>query len=499
MGRVALGITLSLLTSAALALRLWQIDFGLPEWLHPDEPIKAEKALAIAGGDLNPHYFWHPSFLLYATAAAVRTAQAWGWAVDTADAILAGRIVNAALGALTVPLTFLLGRATAGTAVGLGAAALLTVAPLHVFCSHYLKEDVALTFWLMAASLAAIRIAQSGGTGAYAACGALCGAAIASKYTGMLALALPYLAHGERQHRERRQLAVLTGAAAAGFVALTPFSVLDAWSFVQGVAHEGGYAVAGKTTVAIAPVDYFWTFHLRYSIAPGLGWTGTLSALAGLAAALRQPTAVHRMITAFVVLGYSIFENSPYKPPPNFDRYVLPLLPFLAVLAMIGLQAQRRRSEVLAGILLLLVLGEPATRSMRLLASVEPDTRERARSWILAELPARARIVAEGKLLSDLGDPVLAYAPQLRDRDVTYVFSLAQVRESLEQFDYAIASSFLYDRYVRFGAGDPGTRSFYAELLGREPVVVFSAPVVSYGFHNPTIRIYRLAGATGRR
>ncbi|MBI1813807.1 MAG: glycosyltransferase family 39 protein [Deltaproteobacteria bacterium] len=480
------------LSGAALALRLWHIDFGLPEFFHPDEPIKAQKALAIAAGDLNPHYFWHPSFMLYTTAVAVRLF-AWNdGPVDPTRVVLIGRVVNATFGALTIPLTFLLGRAIAGSAVGLGAAALLTVAPLPVFCSHYLKEDAPLTFWIVAAAVAALRLTRRGTTRDYIVAGLLCGAAIATKYTGLLALLLPFLAHRERPGHEPRQLRWLGFAAMIAFITLTPFAVLDTWQFARGVGHEGSNVVTGMATSALSPLPFLWTFHLRYSIAPGLGWLATALALVGFVWALRQPTASYRVVTAFVALGYTIFENSPYKPPPNFDRYVLPLLPFLAVLAMVGVRALRRRVPLLAVAVLAALLIEPTVRSLQLLTTMTPDTRERAAEWLRANLPPGARIILEGQLVDDEGHPVVAYAPHLTKANATYVFSLAQRPERLGEFDYAVASSFMYDRFVRFGAGDPSAAAFYRTLFARPLAAEFAPPTSSYGFHNPTLRVYRL-------
>jgi len=481
-----------LLTVAALTLRLWHIGFGLPAWYHPDEPIKADKALAIAAGDLDPHYFWHPSFMLYTTAAGLRIAEHWGAPADAAHAIRAGRIVNALLGTLTIPLTFWLGWRVGGRGIGLGAAALLAVAPLHVFCSHYLKEDVPLTFWVVATALAALQVARRGKSSDYVVAGLLCGAAIATKYTGLLALLLPYLAHRERSGPERGQLARFGLATAAGFLLLTPFAAIDVIGFGTGLAHEGSHVVTGMKTSALSPLPFLWTFHLRYSIAPGLGWAATGLALAGFVLALRRATPAHRLLTAFVALGYTVFENSPYKPPPNFDRYVVPLLPFLAVLALLAVSELRKRSAALAALALALALLEPATRTVALLRAVEPDTRALARQWLESHVAPGARIVLEGELVTDEGAPVVAYTPQLTGPDVTYTFSLARLGEPLSHFDYAVASSFIYDRFVRFGAGDSETRSFYRRLFSRTPVAEFSAPLGSYGFHNPTLRIYRL-------
>jgi hypothetical protein len=54
----------------ALLFRLWGVNYDLPYSYHPDKPV----ALAILQtmlktGDLNPHFFHWPSFLLYINLA----------------------------------------------------------------------------------------------------------------------------------------------------------------------------------------------------------------------------------------------------------------------------------------------------------------------------------------------------------------------------------------------------------------------------------------------
>ena len=73
--RAAVGV---LLVALAFALRLWNLRFGLPDWYHPDEPRKAGIVLRMARGDPDPGYFYHPSFMLYASALTLRQIDARG-------------------------------------------------------------------------------------------------------------------------------------------------------------------------------------------------------------------------------------------------------------------------------------------------------------------------------------------------------------------------------------------------------------------------------------
>ena len=64
-GRVALVFIIL----CALAIHLWGLDFGLPQALHPDEPIVVTRAQFMAAtNDTNPEAFHWPSLQIYLLA-----------------------------------------------------------------------------------------------------------------------------------------------------------------------------------------------------------------------------------------------------------------------------------------------------------------------------------------------------------------------------------------------------------------------------------------------
>jgi 4-amino-4-deoxy-L-arabinose transferase-like glycosyltransferase len=510
MRRTQARVAVAALTGIGLLLRLWNLRFGLPDWYHPDEPMKADIVVAMMRGEWHPQYFYHPSFMLYA-AVVVRRFLSIG-ENDAQAAVFAGRLTTALLGAATIPLTYVAGCLARGRWAGVAAAALLAIAPLHVVCSHYLKEDVPMTFWAVAAVAAALAMAGRGRRRDYALAGLCAGLCAGTKYTGFLFWVLPWLAHRERTAHEdagRRgpSMRWAVGGAVAGFLVATPYAVLDPGAFLFGVGHESGNVAAGRGGVTISPLPYLWTFHLRYSIVPGFGLLPTFLAGAGLVAALRRATPAARLLSATVIGVYSVIENSPFKPPPNFDRYAVPLVPFLALLAADAVLALRRRlgerlgrRTAIAGTALCsLAIGiGPAIYTARLDAAMATDTRAAARAWLMAHTTARERVLLEGAL-NARGKLVPSYVPALpADRAATYCYSLGQFADRLADYDLVVASSFMYDRYLHLGAEPRDRRQFYETLFGRHELAAEFHPAVrSYGFHNPTIRIYRVRSPSG--
>ena len=152
---------------AALALRIWGIDFGLPNTLtRPDETTLVHRALAIGAGDLNPHFFRYPSLHFYVLAlvyglyyvAGLATGRFDGvedfqyeFFTDPSNVFILGRLVSAAMGTASVLLVYYIARRWGGRGAGLLSALFLGVAFLHVRDSHFLTLDVPATFYLLVA------------------------------------------------------------------------------------------------------------------------------------------------------------------------------------------------------------------------------------------------------------------------------------------------------------------------------------------------------------
>ena len=59
-------LTLLSILGVALALRAYGVAANLPDYPGWDEPEIVERAFAVGGGDLNPHFFrWPGSLLIY--------------------------------------------------------------------------------------------------------------------------------------------------------------------------------------------------------------------------------------------------------------------------------------------------------------------------------------------------------------------------------------------------------------------------------------------------
>ena len=106
------------------ALRVYGLDFGLPHpQVRPDEGVLLHRALSVASGDLNPHFFNYPTLHIYLNALACglyyllllgigsvdgSSQFAARFVYDPSELYLVGRSLSALFGTATIPACALL-------------------------------------------------------------------------------------------------------------------------------------------------------------------------------------------------------------------------------------------------------------------------------------------------------------------------------------------------------------------------------------------------------
>jgi 4-amino-4-deoxy-L-arabinose transferase-like glycosyltransferase len=407
-------ILLFLILAAALAARAWHLTAGVPHAVGIDEPQVVDRALRILRtGDWNPHLFDYPSLVIYLHAAVAIARFLWGalsgeWASLDAYRIeavyAAGRFVAALIGAATVWLTYRLGVELGARRAALLGAAFLAVRPLHVRESHFILTDVPMTALTTLAVWLSVRAARLGSVGAYACAGAACGLAAAAKYNGGLALVAAvtaWLVSGRASPGRWRTAGALAAAAALGFVAGAPYTVLDMPAFLDGFAAQFS-RFAGPPRGA----DPAWLIYLKH-LSPAWGKWSVPAALAGIAILLSRRLTRWRWMPAIVfTLAYFYVLSS---HGPVFGRYTLPVLPMIdlfaacAVVEIVRVAAGRiaalskppAQRAVLATVAALLLFGNARETVRWLDQQKRSDTRAIATDWLKRSAPKGTRLAVE--------------------------------------------------------------------------------------------------------
>ena len=406
-------LVLALILAAGFALRVWNIDYGLPFVYSIDEGTHfTSRAVEMFWQDLDPGYYQNPSAYTYIVYALLRVMYGpLGFVFDLrfgnvteqfdkdpTQIWIAARVLAAALCMGGVAATYWAARRLWGVREGLAAAAVLAFAFLPVAYSRVAVTDVGALAGVSLSLAFAVLAYERGRTRDYALAGAAAGLAVAFKYTAGLALLPLAIAALARLRgdgaRAAGGLALGTALAAVVFVLLNPylFGSLDAWwSDLRDQAEVA--ADQPKPGQESGGISYYLD-----SLTWGLGWAAALAALAGAGLELRRSVVRGLMLVAVPLALFAYLSTQ----SRYFGRWLLPAYPALAMLAAAALAQlsslvpnARWRPLALAGAALLVVLQPLAAdiRSARVLG--RDDTRQQARDWIEARRVPGLRVSVE--------------------------------------------------------------------------------------------------------
>lgn len=397
----------------ALVLRLWNIDY--PDWKSADEQDTIDRALLLGHQGLNPGWFIYPSLFYYVLflidGIVYVVGSLTGYFSSPEDFArfyfahplvlhLVGRGLTLACGLACLVVTFWIGREGWGVGVGLAATGLLAISPVYLMASREAKPDILMTLLLLLAAWTILRYLYTDRAIWLWGASVLIGLAASAKYPaamGVLWLVVaPWISRRGPEAIAKSVLAL--SLAGAGFVAGTPFAVLD-WSTFHAFLNElASYMNRSWYGGEDQPIGYL--VYLFQVLPWALGWPAALLGLTGLARWLFWGRPRERLLAGFVVALYAWMGYSRVVRP----HYLLPLYPVVALagadlvrVAVARLWSARPAvSRVMLGSIITACLLPPVALSVRetLLLNAR-DTRELAGVWIAEHLPPGTRILSE--------------------------------------------------------------------------------------------------------
>ncbi|HNX68469.1 MAG TPA: glycosyltransferase family 87 protein [Candidatus Omnitrophota bacterium] len=439
------GLLLLGILGLAFAVRVWGVGFGLPYLYHADEPVVVNHALAYGSGDLNPHFFNIPplvSYLLFVCYGifyavglgtgyfhSVRDLETLFYLDPSVFYLIARGVFGVLLGTATVGALYRLVKRFRDAEQALLAALFLAVNFLHARDSHYLYTDIPLLLVLVSGMGVFLRIPGNSapgvqceegtgpeGAGVHWLSGVMIGLAAAVKYNGIF-LAVPYVWICLRTVPPSKWLTAWLAAgvgSAVTFLALNPYALLDHGFFIKEILEQKASNSGG--------MPFF--HHFRYSLTGAMGAIGLAGAvLGGVRMAFSRKPVAEAMV--LFVAGYFLVLVKWGQP---YDRYVLPLIPFLciALADMVGAINRRLtpgadlgergtkggrlegvRPLLFAGLIVLVAFPPLAKILMwdRLMA--RPDTRTLAKEWIERNIPGGSAVAID----QEFHVPRLAFTP----------------------------------------------------------------------------------------
>ncbi len=463
-------IVIILLT--ALLVRLWGVNYDLPYIYHPDEPTYIAISQNIfKTGDLNPHFFNYPSLFFYINALAYIPYYLLGkllgvfhtpgdilppisLAMGVTQAqmpttVLLGRIVTIIFGVGTVGLVYFVGNQITGRpAVGMLASLMVAIAPTNVQHSRLITPDTLVTFFSLASFLASILVYQQGKTWQYVVAGICVGLTASSKYNGsliVLPLLLAHFLHYGKAAFKQPKLYMALLLCAIGFLAATPYAILDSAKFLSDLRFEAQHYSTGHAGMEGNSLE--WYLNYMWNTGGGLYLFAALGMLYGF---IWRPK--ETILLSIFPLAYFVFISSFVV---RNDRTFLPLTPFLFLLAAwflmilfdkiraLRTKSLRRLFFAILVSLAIIALAHPVSKTIadtQRLTTV--NSRETARIWINNNLPPGSKIAIES--YSPFVDPS-RFSVQGFGRIIEH-----EPEWYIEQgFDYLVFSQGMYGRFYK--------------------------------------------------
>jgi len=410
----------------AVALRVWNVDIGLPYLYHPDEPRYIGGAQTLFKTlDLNPRALTDisPGAFVYVVNAIAYvpyfvggnllgvfhgvadipppTVLNMGVARTTlSTTILLGRYVSIGFGVGSVLLVYLIGRRLiTAAAAGIVAALMLAVSPDAVYHSRLVTPDTFVVFFVLLTFLGAGGILKYFRRRDYALVGIALGCLASAKISGLVVVIPVLMAllqrKGWRSILNRRMMG-LFAAGAIAYVVTTPYVLVDPIKVVSDNLNEVRHYADGHPGMEGETLAYYIGYLWRSD-----GFVCALMIVEILRGLLRKSIQVVFLalfpISYFILISIFVVRN---------DRTLLPIMPFMYVLAAsclvnvsTTLMADRRTKLGIATFLAVVgvttCISLASTISMTESSAALIGSREAARVWIQGNLPLGSRIVFE--------------------------------------------------------------------------------------------------------
>lgn len=406
--------------STGLFLRLYTVNFGLPAIYDPDELMFQLGAVRmLRDGNLNPGWFGHPATTTMYLLALIHVfvfvfglaAGIFGSVAQFGELIysnptwvmLPGRIAMVIFSVGTLFLTYKLARISLNSLSAIIALLLLAWSPLHIGYSQVIRSDIMAVFFMLLTMLCACRITHNCSRKTLAGAAIWTALAIATKWPFALcglsvAAAIIWFgrSHGVAARETMLTLAVYGAATFVLLLCISPYLWLEHETLIRNLSGEAQTVHLGAN--GGNPMENAW-WYISDPLQYALGLPALLFAIWG-GWLLRQTAFFIAVLLPLMAGFFTIicFQNIVW------DRWALPLLPPLAILAGYGFSnfwkslvsrlGATHAKIIIAGVTVLTVI-TPLLGARDLTASRMNDTRAIASQWARTHVPSGSTVLIE--------------------------------------------------------------------------------------------------------
>ena len=482
----------------AAVLRFYNVNWDNGNLFHPDERNIANAVSTInLFTQMDPKFYAYGGFLIYLykfTAEILvvifsnpSISHDWGWIN------VIGRSYSAFFSVLTIFPIYFLGVKVFSRSAALLSCLLFALTVSSIQTAHFSTTESLLTLITVLTTYLSLIIFEKPSNKLAIITGLILGIGIATKTTGIVFFLSPMISLGIIFYKETiprfktiSYLVIMAACAFLIFSMFSPFTFLNWVKFLESMRYENGVVLG--TNQVVYTLQFSHTIPYIFQI-KNLFWQLGLFAgiaLIGTAVTIFQKIK-ERKITFFIFLSfplvYFLYIGSWYT---KFNRYVVPLLPFLILLGSNLLIYLLLRYKVAGRLLLTLTIGATILWALAFFSIyTQKQTRIAASEWIYKHVPVGKFILSEHwdeglPIPLPQGNPssyrqlsLAIYEPDNEEKIDYYANNLSEA-------DYVtINSRRLYGTLLYLPEKYPITKRYYEYLfsgkLGYEKVAEFSS------------------------
>jgi len=433
-------IVFILLTS--LILKIWYIDWGLPNLYNHDEINHIEEALQVGSGKLEPEGLKHGTLIAYLLFLEYGFLYILGkvtgnylsvndfvlsYATDPTMVFVVGRVTIVLLSVGSIFFTYLAGKKLFNERIGIISAIFIAFSPIHFIHSTFVKDDIpatffcALFFYFISLYFLHDNSSLKKKDRFYSISGFVLGLAIAAKLTaipGIITFCLAFIlketteAKGYRKYQlvDRRFLKGIIFVFAGFFIA-DPYAVIKYKKFIYGILSlKNEYTTTTMVTTVRFPQIFYFTDHLPNMIGIPL----TIFLLISVIYFVFKPSNKLILLLSFPISYYLLFNDV-----VGYAYHILTALPFIVILcsvlldkiiSMIKNKYNAIPSKALMVTLIILLIAPEVLNTVRYIYVLgSEDTRTLSKRWIEDNIPLNSSILIEGAVMN-----MIYMSPQLK-------------------------------------------------------------------------------------
>ena len=474
--------------------RFYNLNWDQGHFFHPDERNIAATVSRIHFFDqLNPGFFAYGSFPIYLNRAIgdflVLITKNPNWVLDWSYINLISRGVSALLSTFSIFLIFLLSKKIFNEKIGLLSSFFVAFCPFLIQTAHYGVTESMLVFWLLLVLVFSFEIIEKPTIKNYAKTGIILGLATATKISALSFLIIPFVGHFLYHFKYLKyylRFLLLLLIVFLTFAFFSPYVFLDKQKYLDSLNYETGVAL-GRLKV-VYTLQFEKTLPYFFQIKNFFWQIGLVAAFSILGAILLLVKTIKTKDRKLLVLLsfpiiYFAYIGSWYT---KFIRYMVPILPFLAIFTAWFLFEIYKRFKNVGIILTGLVVTATFLWTLSFFSIyTRESTRIAASRFIYQNIPTGAKILGEhwdDSLPIDLSPnhPNQYKIKQLTIYEPDDFKKVEYFAQELSQADYIIINSRrLYGTLMNLPKKYPVTSRYYELLfsgqLGYQKIAEFSS------------------------